>query len=67
MLVFVEVVQTTSVEAGRTTDDAMDLVALGEQKLSTADSVSAPPSGSTFWTRFSQIRSILSGDTWSFR
>ena len=66
MLVFVEVVQTTSVEAGRTTDDSVNLVALGEQKLGTVDSVSARVR-STFWTRLSQIRSILSGDTWPFR
>lgn len=41
MLVFVEVVQTTSVEAGRATDDTMHLVSLGEQELGTAQDRSA--------------------------
>lgn len=36
MLIFVEMGQATGVEAGRTTDDSMDFVALGEQKLGAA-------------------------------
>ena len=36
MEVDVEIVETAGVEAGRTTDDAMDVVALFEEKLSSA-------------------------------
>ena len=36
----IEVVETAGVEAGRTTDDAMDVVALFEEKLSSEGNVS---------------------------
>jgi hypothetical protein len=66
MLVLVEVVQTTGVETGGSTDDTVDLVALVEQELGSACQskslrmVRTPHTNETN----AQVRAILTGDAY---
>ena len=64
MLVLVEMVQTTSVETGGSTDDTVDLVALVEQELGSAGQRKSLRIVRTPHTNEinAQIRSILTSD-----
>ena len=61
MLIFVEMMQTTSVEAGRTTDDAMYFVTFIQQQFGPYRSINKRDRAA--YTGDLQIRPILARDT----
>lgn len=65
MLVLIEVLQTAGIEAGRTTNDAVDIIPLFEQKLGPEANVKSC-NRTFFWSiGDSQIRSILACDAYT--
>lgn len=61
MLIFVEMVQTASVETGRTTDDPMDFVTFFQQQFGPYRSINRRIQAK--YTGDLQIRPILARDT----